>query len=107
MSTLGDPHIDKGQKIREVFSSLNRKFEEEETQRAAAKLKVPYFELGGFPIDQETLNLVPEDEARGAQAIPFFSDKTRIKLGTVDPTESAFHKLLIRLEKGRYKVETY
>ena len=107
MSTLGDPPIDKGQKIREVFSTLNRKFEEEETQRVAAKLKVPYFEIGGFPIDQETLNLVREDEARAAQAIPFFSDKSRIKLGTADPTSNPFHKLVIRLEKGRYKVETY
>ena len=105
--SLADPHIDKAKKVKEIFGNLNRKFEEAETQRRAAKINLPYFELAGFPIDQQALGLVPEEEALAAAAIPFFVEKHEVKLGIVDPQAQSAKKLVARFLKDGYRVELY
>ncbi len=102
-----DAGVDKGAKIKQVFSTLNRKFEEQETQRRAANLMLPYFSLIGFPIDAEALSLVPRQQAEAAQAIPFHKEGPLVRLGIVEPTNADLKILLGELAKQKHQVENY
>ena len=104
---LKDIGKDKSEKIREVFQGLNRKFEEEEAQRRAAKLGVPYFDLNAFPIDGETLELWPRAQAEAAQAVPFYREEKAVKVGAVDFDNPEFKKFLALLAEQKFKVEIY
>lgn len=97
----------KGEKLKQVYSSLNRKFEEEETVRRAAKLAVPYFDLAGFPIDSSVLEIVPQQDATGAGAIPFYREGAILRIGVVNTKSLALRQLLERLEKQKFKPEIY
>lgn len=60
---------------------------ERETKEAAAVLGIEYVDLVRFPLSPEALSLVPEDEARTLQAVPFFYDGPNIRIGCLEPTE--------------------
>lgn len=98
---------DKGSKIKEVFSGLNRKFQEQETQRRAVQSSLPYFNLVGFPIEQSVLHLVPQEQARPAQAVPFFREGSLLRIGAVDLQNQVLNVLVAELQKQRYLVELY
>ncbi len=97
----------KGEKIQQVFTDLNRKFEEQETQRRASKWSVPYFDLTGLPIDESTLALVPKQEALAVMAIPFSKEGSVVKLGVVEPQNPNLRKLLWRLQKNKFQLEIF
>ena len=96
----------KSAKISEVFTDLNRKFEEQQAQRTAKAHSLPYFDLTGFPIDQASLAEVPEDEAASAQAIPFYKEGPLLRIAIVDPENKHFLALLETLKK-KSEVEPY
>lgn len=98
---------EKAEKVQEVFKDLNRKFQEQETERRAKSSKLAYFDLRNFPIDENNLILVPEQEARLASAIPFYCEGRNLKLGFVDPANAAVDRLVNDLEKKGYQVEPY
>lgn len=102
-----EPSQEKGAKIKQVFTSLNRKFEEQDTQRRARLVHLPYFDLTGVPIEQGALALVPREQATLSQAVPFFKEGPLLKLGTSDPLSPELKKLLASLEKAKYQVEVY
>jgi len=89
----------KSAKISEVFTDLNRKFEEQQAQRMAKVHNLPYFDLTGFPIDQAVLAEVPEDTASSAQAIPFFKEGPLLRIAMVDPENPNLLALLKELKK--------
>ncbi len=102
-----DPAAEKGEKIQQVFTDLNRKFEERETQRRASKWSAPYFDLTGLPVDESTLALVPKAEAEAALAIPFSKEGSVVKLGVVEPQNPDLRKLLSRLQKNKFQLEIF
>ncbi|MBI4050660.1 MAG: type II/IV secretion system protein [Candidatus Doudnabacteria bacterium] len=105
--TLGGDELGKGAKIRQVFASLNRKFEEQETQRRAAKLSMPYFSLTGFPIDEQTLSIVPKEQAETALTIPFYKEGPLVRLGVVDAKNLELKKILEEMTHQKYQIELY
>ncbi|HEY4527855.1 MAG TPA: hypothetical protein VJL09_02340, partial [Candidatus Paceibacterota bacterium] len=60
----GGGSLTPGEGVGRVFSSLNRKFLEQEVQRRAMQIGLPYFDLKGFPIEQAVLEMVNVDDAR-------------------------------------------
>jgi len=80
---------DKAMQVRQVYSELDRKFEEEETARKAEELQIPYFNLHGFPVDSQILNLVSAEDAEMSGAAVFYKDGRNVKLGIVTPSEQA------------------
>lgn len=98
---------EKEEEIKGVFKDLNRKFQEQEAERRARTAKLSYFDLRNFPIDENNLVLVPEQEARDAGAVPFYRDGQTLKLGLVDPANPALIQLMANLGKAGYQIEEY
>jgi len=94
-------------KLKDAFRDLNLKFQEHETARRAKTAGLEYFDLRRFPIDEGNLVLVPEAEARAAQAVPFYREKQNLKLGFVDQNNPAVAKLVNDLTRKGYQVEPY
>jgi type II secretory ATPase GspE/PulE/Tfp pilus assembly ATPase PilB-like protein len=92
--------------INQVYSQLDRKFEEEETQRRAAKNKLPYINLYGFPVDASALAIVPKKTATDLGVVVFYKEGRNLKLGAYDPTP-AVEGLLKRLKTDSYYTELY
>jgi type IV pilus assembly protein PilB len=97
---------DKAIKIKQVYSDLNRKFEEEEAHHLAASLKLPYINLFGFPIDHNALSLIPKDEAMRMEAAVFYNEGQVIKLATTKPSQE-LESLVGNFRKQNYKAEIY
>lgn len=97
---------DKAIKLKQVYSELNRKFEEEEGQRNAAVFHLPYINLHGFPIDQTALSIMPKEEALRLQAVVFYKEASNLKLGTTKPSK-ALEQFTADLANQKYAVEVY
>lgn len=92
--------------INQVYSQLDRKFEEEETQRRAAKNKLSYINLYGFPVDASALAIIPKKTAVDLGIVVFYKEGRNLKLGAYEPTP-AIEALLKRLKADSYYTELY
>ena len=79
--------IDREIRLKQVYSQLDRKFEEEETKRDALKNKLAYISLLGFPIDPAILAMVPKTKALAAQAAIFYKEGRNLKIGLLKPNK--------------------
>src|SRR5258708_34704431 len=75
-----DPNS-RAQRVNQVYTDLNRKFEEQETPRKAKAQKIAYLNLYGFPVEAQTLKLLPKETAEAFHAIVFYGEGQTIKLG--------------------------
>ena len=106
--TSGNPGRNKKDEgLKKVFSELNRKFEEQAIQRQAGSLGLPYFELGGFPIDPGALRFIAEDDSKLASAIPFFKEGKKLRIGVVDPANTHLKTVLDQLIKQKFEPELF
>jgi type II secretory ATPase GspE/PulE/Tfp pilus assembly ATPase PilB-like protein len=96
---------DRGMKINQVYSQLDRKFEEEETQKKAKKNKVPYINLFGFPVDTSALAVIPKKIATDLGVVPFYKEGRNLKFGTFDPTPAVTD--YIKSLKSDYYIELF
>lgn len=99
--------VDKASKIKEVFADLNRKFEEQETQRHARAWQMPYFDLSALPIEQNVLATLPLEQAQATTLIPFFREGTLLRVGVVEPHHPLLQTVLENLRSKKYDVELY
>jgi type IV pilus assembly protein PilB len=76
---------DRAQRVTDIYTNLNRKFEEEETQRKAKNLNMAYMNLYGFPVDTQTLNLLPHGLSQSYEAVVFYKEGKHVKLGVTTP----------------------
>lgn len=97
---------DKGLRIKQVYSELDRKYEEEETERKAIEEGLGYVNLYGFPVDTQALNLVPQEVAETLGASVFFREGRTVKLGVVEATEK-INQLLSQLSDQGFVVEPF
>ncbi|HEX5429949.1 MAG TPA: GspE/PulE family protein [Patescibacteria group bacterium] len=98
--------IDRSVRIKQVYSELDRKFEEEETQRRAKDLKLAYINLYGFPIDAAALALVPKIQAEQLGVVVFYKEGRNLKIGMLEPS-SAIATLVSDFKKQSYFMEVY
>jgi type II secretory ATPase GspE/PulE/Tfp pilus assembly ATPase PilB-like protein len=97
---------DRNIRLKQVYSQLDRKFEEEETQKQAATFELPYMSLFGFPIDNNALSIIPKEKAEVVQAIIFYKEGRNLKLGTVGLTPQLLG-LVEELKDQSYFTEVY
>jgi len=98
---------DKSVHIKQVYNTLNRKFEEQEAQRRAAKSGMQYFNLAGFPIDQNALGLIPRERAEACGVIIFYREASLLKIAVTEPDKPELKVLLKDLEKDKFQIELY
>src|SRR3990167_7403133 len=75
---------DRALHVKQVYSELDRKFEEEETQIKAEQQSLPYFNLYGFPVDAQALKLLPKAQALASGTAIFYKEGRVIKLGMIE-----------------------
>lgn len=97
---------DKALRVKQVYSELDRKFEEEETQRKAQEQDMAYINLYGFPIDTQALGLVPKPRAQELGAAVFYKEGRDLKLGVLSGPDRA-KPIVQDLDRQGYKVEMY
>ncbi len=69
------------------------------TSAKAAASGLPYIDLTGFPISQEALALIPEEEARDLQVVCFYFDGKKLRLAARDPLSQGVQTKLAELEE--------
>ncbi len=88
--------------INNTINYLTREQEERHTKETAAKLKLPYMNLVNYPIVNEVLEIIPEDDAISYQIAPFLRVGHQIRIGMMDPTNAKAKAYLdkVAAEKG-------
>ncbi len=99
-------NADKAMHVKQVYTELDRKFEEEETQRKASLQNIAFINLYGFPVDAQALNLIPKDTAQSLQVVVFYKEGRNLKLGVTESPEK-INSLLEKLKTQGYFVEPY
>lgn len=86
-------------KISSFMEESRREGEEETVSGYARKIKMPYLDLHVFPVDQENLGLISEDDAKkyGVVVLRRFGDE--VKIGLIDPDNEETVNFLLELEK--------
>src|SRR3989338_5786335 len=103
----GGASMAKAEKVSNAIKELDRGFAEEQIARQAKKSGVPYFNLTTFPIDNAAVTLITEDQAKGAEVIPFYRDGQYIKVGMLNPGNSQLHELVEFLKKSNFQIDLY
>lgn len=67
------------------------------TQTEAAERGLPYLNLQGFPISQEALRLIPEEDVRKLQIAPILRTEQEVRIGVAQPDDSAVRDYLREL----------
>ncbi|MGE5392374.1 MAG: GspE/PulE family protein [Candidatus Saccharibacteria bacterium] len=98
--------VDREVRLRQVYSELDRKFEEQETQRKATTNKLPYINLYGYPLDPSALVVINPERSLAVQAVVFYKEGPNLKIGTFHPTP-ALKDLVKELETRGYYPELY
>ena len=81
--------------------------EEKAAQERAKDLKLPYVDVGLFPINPDILHLVKEEDARKGGLMPFSKSGKNIRIAVTDSTKPETQEVLKNLESMGYKPEIH
>ena len=84
--------------VRSVLHNLRRESEEEETYQFAEKIGVPYIDLNIFPIDQEHLGFIEEEDARKYGLVIIRKKGGSIDIGAINPIDPNTFSFVKELE---------
>ena len=93
--------------VAKKLEEIRRAGEEREAQRRAEKLKVAYADLGKTPVSIEAVALIPEAEARTAEAIGIQLKDHEVAVVFFDPTTEEAKKLITDLSAKKYVVKPF
>jgi len=85
----------------ETIKNLYHKSEEERATAMAKKLGFSYVDLSLIPIDAETVNSIPEEEAKKAEIAVIYKVGKKFQIAAVDPEKYETKKLLEKLKKEK------
>ncbi len=91
----------------EKFLALHRKEEEELIKALSVKYGHPYINLFGVTINAEALKLVPEAQARTAEAVVFARAGTRLSIAFRNPNKQETKALIEDLKARDFTTTTY
>ncbi len=91
----------------EKLASIRAIEEEDLTRVLAEKVAVPYTDLSIIPINMDALRIIPEQEAREAQAVAFDKNGKHISVAVRSVENDALVRVLHELETQGYTVEKY
>ncbi|MFH0951514.1 MAG: GspE/PulE family protein [bacterium] len=86
-------------KFQKKIKEINVKDLEQETEKLAQKLQVGYINLVGFPVTAESLELIPEAEAKELKSLCFYVDTDHLRLASMQPDQSQIKAKLEELKK--------
>ncbi len=86
---------------------LRRKDTEASTQLLAQKYGIPYADLTTLPVEIDAIRIVPEAEARAAEAVVFQVIGSRLKIAVRNPDGQETKALLTRLRAAPYGCDVF
>lgn len=90
-----------------TLADINRQMLEEETKARASAQQLPYIDLYSFPVDLTALKIFSEEEARAAQAVPFFKDQADLRIGAMNPVNPLLRQKITDLQEKKNRVSVY
>ena len=81
------------------ISEIEVREKEDITQTTARTLGVPYINLSGFPIPQDALRLIDEEDSKKYKAICFFYGEKQIRVGVVDIENEDVKGFILKVKK--------
>lgn len=88
--------------LSEKLAKIEKMGKESEVKNLARSLGLPTIDLKSFPINPESLGLIPEQRARELEAIVFFYTGTELRLAAVDPEKPEIKELLFELTERHH-----
>src|SRR3989344_5037995 len=113
MPAASGPHLnvasdDTAAALQKKLQTVGLKQREQVAATIAAESGVPYIDLKNFPISQEALQMVPEEQAITAKAFVFFSTPEDARIAAVDPKSQTVLELMHQLEERHHvKIARY
>lgn len=98
---------DVAQERQEKLSNIHRKEEETSTERKANELGLNYINLSTVPVDRDSLNLIPESEARRTNTIIIQKKGKILKIGAVDPKNEETKQTLEKLKSQGFDIDLF
>ncbi len=90
---------DKGEALTKKMDTIAEQEHEVEAMRFAASIGYPHIDLDTFPIGQQALRQITQEEAEKLQAVCFYATQDEVRLGAIDPMREEVQALLKRLEE--------
>jgi len=83
-----------------TLQQFAREDEEKHAKQMAAKLKLPYISLVGYPISPEVLAIIPEDQARQHGLVAYLRAGDTVRVATNHPQDANLKVFLDQLGKA-------
>lgn len=95
------------EQLTQQIKTIRQKGKEEDTEKKAVELGVPYINLYAFPVSAESLRLIPEAQAREKNIVCFYSVPDKIKLAATEINEEIKEFAYQLGEKNHAEAELY
>jgi len=82
-----------------ILKRAKRESEEERASRYARQIGLPYIDLNIFPIDQEHIGLIKEEDARKYRLVVMRKVGRQVKIAAFDPLDEGTKKFLVELQR--------
>jgi type IV pilus assembly protein PilB len=91
----------------EKLADIHRQEEESATERKAQKLGTNYINLATVPVERDSLNLIPEAEARRTNTIVIQKKARKLKIASVDPSNIESKQVIERLKSQGFEMDIF
>ena len=96
------------QKLSSKLSDIELKEKEKETEKRAEEGNLSYISLEKFPVSQDAVKLIPQDQAEALQVVCFLYTGEEMRLASLNPGNPQVTKLADELSKKHHThVKTY
>lgn len=102
-----DDEEGKESQLQQKIQQITIKEKEQETEKKADAVGLPYLNLVGFGAGPDALSTILKEQSKQLKTICFFNDGKEIRLGTVDQTEAVKNLEAELKEKHHANVATY
>lgn len=87
---------------------IELKEKEQETQKIAQEIGLPYIDLNKFPVSSESLKTVPQEDAENFGIVCFYASNEELRFGCIDPSQEGIEDFINELgDRHHVKVGLY
>ncbi len=89
------------EKFKEKIHEIELKEREHEVEQIALATGLPYLNVQHFPLAQESLRLIPEEDARRLKLVPLLVNEQEVRLGSTQPNNPEIKDYVDNLKQRR------
>lgn len=94
--------LNSSEKLTKKLSVISEQDEELAARNKAAELGLPYIDLTEFPVSNEALQTITEDQSIANNLIAFVNTGEEIRLATTDPENPNIEKIAHQIEEAQH-----